>query len=517
MIIRGILDSSLNGQLCIRGFALIKELARISKADYDYQRIPLAEQEETIREFLDYEEYLFFPEVILSYKIKHSFDKIANSQAPLQKLNSTKKYNSPVDNTSIKIKEVDYKAVNDSRGVSIMKVVEMELDNSILSEAVEKGNHPFHRIDGNHRLRAAELTTTTKVDKMVAPFCIILGEEFYENNILQENKTTDLFNKSVKIFFHNINTKTVPLTSEENLKVIIDDKRNFQNDELEQILGEYAVKTRELIDKVNPEIFTGIEHILSKRYRTYYNDIFRRLLQKGEHSEGVVDKVLESLKVIDILYKENDSLKANSSFGLLTVFLYYHVEGNKGKFDLFQKWVINNHIFEIQESKAESIIRIFDKIYQRTHVSVFVAMPYWSHAKVTEYNKMFTEVLKEVQGNAKSNLDLELIPIMRFRGESQRIDQRLLTCIRDCGIFIADITECNENVMYEVAFAEGCNKPMILVKKEGDEANPPFDMEKMQWIPYDVESYYNSIKGIIKNNITAILEDKFGIHFKFNK
>lgn len=49
MIIRGILDSSLNGQLCIRGFAPIKELARISNANYKYQRKPLAEQEETIR------------------------------------------------------------------------------------------------------------------------------------------------------------------------------------------------------------------------------------------------------------------------------------------------------------------------------------------------------------------------------------------------------------------------------------------------------------------------------------
>ena len=38
MIIQGILDNSLNGQLCIRGFANIKELARLSEADYSYQR-----------------------------------------------------------------------------------------------------------------------------------------------------------------------------------------------------------------------------------------------------------------------------------------------------------------------------------------------------------------------------------------------------------------------------------------------------------------------------------------------
>ena len=46
MILRGILDSSLNGQLCIRGFAPIKQLARYSKADYSYQRNLLAEQQE---------------------------------------------------------------------------------------------------------------------------------------------------------------------------------------------------------------------------------------------------------------------------------------------------------------------------------------------------------------------------------------------------------------------------------------------------------------------------------------
>lgn len=38
MKLTGILDNSLNGQLCLRGFANIKDLARISEADYSYQR-----------------------------------------------------------------------------------------------------------------------------------------------------------------------------------------------------------------------------------------------------------------------------------------------------------------------------------------------------------------------------------------------------------------------------------------------------------------------------------------------
>jgi len=64
MIIRGILDRSLSSQLCILGFAPIKELARISVADYTYQRNPIYQQQVEITTFFDNEEFLLFPEVI---------------------------------------------------------------------------------------------------------------------------------------------------------------------------------------------------------------------------------------------------------------------------------------------------------------------------------------------------------------------------------------------------------------------------------------------------------------------
>ena len=248
MIIRGILDSSLNGQLCMRGFALIKELARISKADYKYQRKALAEQEESIRKFLDTEKYLFFPEIILSYKIKHSFDNIRDRNPPIGQIQNTKRYISPVDKTIITIKTVNFKEVLDSGNRKLISVIELRLDDTQLNEAISNDQHPFHRIDGNHRLKAAELSGTDTVKGMVAPFCILLGEEFYSKNQIESNQSsTNDFDKSVKIFFYNINTKTIPLTSEENLRGIISDSNNFPDDELQQILGDEALKTRELL------------------------------------------------------------------------------------------------------------------------------------------------------------------------------------------------------------------------------------------------------------------------------
>ena len=96
MILRGILDRSLSSQLTIRGFAPIKELARISKADYSYQRNPLSKQEEIITTFLETEEYLFFPEVILSFRLKKDYTKsgVDRTLTPIQELGTNNKFKS---------------------------------------------------------------------------------------------------------------------------------------------------------------------------------------------------------------------------------------------------------------------------------------------------------------------------------------------------------------------------------------------------------------------------------------
>lgn len=509
MIIRGILDSSLNGQLCIRGFAPIKELARISKADYDYQRIPLLEQEEEIRDFLDTEKYLFFPEIILSYKLKHSFDSSKDSETPLQKIQSANKYVSPVDKTIIRKKVIDYKSVNDAEGKSNMVVVEIEFEDVALNELIQNDKHPLHRIDGNHRLRAAELSGTEKINRMVAPYCILLGEEFYSSGVVIQNDEADIFNKSVKIFFHNINTKTVPLKSEENLKVIIDDAGNFPDAELQEILGEAGLKTRQLINKVNPEIFTGITHILKEQYRTYYIEVFRRLFAKGEKEEDLINRVFESLKAVDHLYNEKESLKANSSFGLLTTFLYYHIEGKKAKFQFFVDWVMANAIFEIEEIKADSIIKIFDKIAAKS-IKVFVAMPYYEGNSdiMTTYNQAYERVMKKIRQEYK-HISISLYKIMQYEGKTRDIIENMINEIKECSIFIADITGGNPNVGYELGIARALKKPTIIVRQQGDAVKVPFDYEHDVRNPYN-EKAINTLEDETYKNIIAILAKDYG-------
>lgn len=504
MILRGILDNSLNGQLCIRGFAPIKELARISEADYSYQRNPIEGREDII-DFLERQTYLFFPEILLSYKIKHSFDNSKSENTPLQTIQSNKRYKSDIDETQILVKSVDYKNGSDVRGLSKVKILELIINDSEFL----KERKPFHRIDGNHRLKAAEHSESPKVERMVAPFCIILGEEFYKNGTILPSSETENFDKAVKVFFHNINTRTIPLTSEENLKVLIDDSKNFADEELEEILGLEALMTRQLIQHVKPTFFTGFSHILSDRYRTFYMDVFRKLLQKNDASSKLVEKVFESLKAVDQLYTENSSLKTNTNFGLLTAFLYYHIEDKIGKYNFFKEWVFNNHIFEINEIKANSIIRIFDKIAAQ-ELKVFVAMPYFENdsEQVEEHNRVYKDEIKKIA--EKYKIKITPYDIMQNKGATQDQIQDIINKIQSCSIFISDITGNNANVLYEMGWARALKKPTIIVR-EKDSEKPKSDYSNDTYHVYKKTSLSTTLGKIINENLIEVLSKNFGL------
>ena len=501
MIIRGILDNSLNGQLCMRGFAPIRELARISKADYSYQRKLIDRSD--ISDFLEKGTYLFFPEIILGYKIKHSFGKSKNndslSQTPLSEIQKGNNFKSNFDKTQIKVKTIDYKKNQDLAGKSILRIVELMFDDSELSKLIQDEKQPLSRIDGNHRLRAAEKMDTDKVNRMVAPFCIILGEEFYQEGI--KSTSINEFDKSTKVFFHNINTKTIPLTSEENLKVLIDDEQCFSDNELEEILGTEGVLTRQLKNRFNYKEFTGIQHVIGENHRTFYLEIFKILDRDIKN----VDKVLETLKHIDRFYAENDKLKANPSFGLLFAFLYYKIHDKQGKFNLFTKWILNNHIFETKEVFAENIIKIFDKIVEQ-EIKVFVAMPYFSDEEVEAHNDIYRTVMNEIKNDY--HINIECYEIMNHKGNTVDIVQDILNKINECKIFIANITGNNPNVTYEMGWARALAKPTILVREQKSE-EPKSDYKMLYHATYKKEAH-TTLQNAIRKNIKQILIKEYG-------
>lgn len=498
MIIQGLLDNSLNGQLCIRGFAKIKDLARLSEADYSYQRNLIARTD--ISDFLETQEFLFFPEIILSYKFKHRFSD--QKKIPLKLIQEGKKYKSDINNDYIIIKTIK----SNSPLTKTLRLATLNINESDPNIKV------FHRIDGNHRLTAAENLSSEKVEIMTVPFCILLGTDFYnaEGNKV-DIEDTNKFDKATKVFFYNINYKTIPLTSEENLRVMIDDKKNFENDELAKIFGgDHPLLTRELIDKVNPSIFNGISHVLNNNYRTYYNDIFQKMLNNGYKRDKCVDILIDSLQAVNTLYNENASIKANRSIGLLFSFLWYHMEGLE-KFNSFKNWILGNHLFEVSEEvSANSIIKLFDKINSQ-EIKVFVAMPYFGGNPniVADYNTIYDNKIKEIA--ERYNVNISLFPIMCAKGETHDQIQDIINKIKKAKIVFADITDNNANVLYEMGWARALeDKQVIIVRRKGS-TKPKSDYQNDTYHEYDDSCRSTSLSKVIEDNILEVLEKNYGL------
>jgi len=491
MTLKGIVEDVFNGQLIFRGYASIKDLARISTSE-NYQR---ATDDNRVNELVDYLNkgsiYKFFPELIFGLQFKD-----ANAITAIRSGGNI----TFTDNIKLKKGKFIFGSSFPER-LSSAKVMSLEFSTEIKY---------LNRIDGNHRLSAVEKildnpdedTETTaikqKISSTVVPFSILLQTK------------ADVSNKYEAAFFYLINSRSKALTTEENLKSILSnpDFTKQEQEELLQINSEYTLKI--------------IEHISKSEYKfvleIFYNEIYTLSLELSNLiQDGIAfDKIVHSLRFVDDLFvsKKITNPKRNIVLSLIKL----KIERSENEYNIFQKWLVNNDLVEIEQIKPTKIIDIFDRMHKKRIYKVFVAMPYISFKRVNDFNKLFKEVLKDIE--KKEDIKLELIPIMRFRGSSQRIDSRLIQKIKECDIFVADLSTCNDNVVFEVGLAEGNNKPMILIKSEEDRLkvpfeqkgtdNVPFDMDKLQWIPYSDTGYYNDIKSIIKTNLPEILKTKYG-------
>ena len=255
-------------------------------------------------------------------------------------------------------------------------------------------------------------------------------------------------------------------------------------------------------------IFSGFEHVIKNNYRKYYNDIFTRLIDNKISESDAIEKTINSLQAVNQLYNDNAGLKANDSFGLLTSFLWYHIQG-LDKYNAFKNWILSNHIFEIKEVKAGSIIKIFDKLISQK-IDVFVAMPYFdSNAEViAEYNKIYGDVIREIA--SKFDIQISLFPIMSNKGETSDQIQDIINKIKQAKIVFADITDNNANVLYEMGWARALDKKVVIVKRKN--CSPvKSDIQNDTYHEYDDTCRSISLSKIIRENIIEILRNNYGL------
>ncbi len=473
MKFKGLIGDAL-GYVVIRGYARIEDIKKYSKAK-EYQRTTLVQHIEDIKKFYHDGKSLFFPEIILSLELKFDFTKKSDYTSNLaQDIVNGKNFNSNVDSTKIQLLKPRYQG-------DITKIANVIIDDN--AEGI------FGRIDGNHRLEAF---ITTEHFAQEVPFCIVLFEP-------------DRIQKQEKTLFHNINSKVVPLKTEEVLSSIILDKENFNDNDVIDEFGKSYLFSRKRIDEINIKLVAPIiaEQLESIKISAFVK-IFE-LLEKYKPQTNL-EAFIEIIRKVEFIYRKNKALNSKINSSVCTVFIFYAIY-NPDKLGQLENWILKNYFHEITEIEPETIINIFENLTKHRKLKIFVAMPYWSHAVVNEYNKLFKEALKEIE--QEKNIFYELFPIMRHRGASQRIDQRLLNQIKECDIFVADLTGINQNVLYEVGYAEGLDKPSLLLRTEEDdkEKQLPFDMAQRQYIPYPKGAYYSNIKAILKNNLPTIIDE----------
>lgn len=491
MKLSGIIEEVFKGVTIFRGYTTLKNLASISKKS-DYQREHDSQRFKDIQAYMSSSPFVFFPELIFGWQLE---DIQTIMQIKAVKTIAT------ITNHNIKFKIRSIANIDDSK----IKILSIDIPDSIIAQPI------FSRIDGNHRLSVIDSlmeqnNNSDSLLNMVVPYSVIIQTKNIESS------------KYEAAYFYLINSKAKPLTLNENLHAILEMNR-FTKSEKENILSVNETQI-ELLDKVIEQLkktsFEFINSVFNNEIYSFTLMLITELFEKNNCPLNQIDEsVVKAIKYINGLYILEEIKFPNKD--VLLALIIYKCRGNMS-FTKFLEWINKNEMGTIEKLTFDNILKVYDNLHKKRSYKVFVAMPYISYKRVNEYNTLFREVFDNIENISKCKL--ELIPIMRFRGSAQRIDRRLIEMIKECDIFIADLTTCNDNVIFEVGLAEGNNKEMLLIKAEEDteqlpfdEATKldkgkrvPFDMDKLQYIPYSNSGYYNDIKRIMNRHLPVIIE-----------
>lgn len=435
-VFNGAFAPSIGGFLTVRGYARLIDIARCSYADEAYQRDLKPGHVDDIKKFFDDGEYLFFPEIILSVQLDVDYEKAgAPSADPFQLIRDGSPFKSNTNGLDVKPRK--------ARSTSDLTRYEI---------TVPDGQKLFKRIDGNHRLSAFELLKDERFDRFEAPFCIV----FFPTRESRRNE---------KALFHNINSKALPLTSEEVFKGIVDAPEDFSDSDLNDRFGPEYLQCRQLKERLDFSYLSNLKRVFGKNQG---QDECERsvLIQSLQDVRGRLDPAttLDTEAVFEAIKRINDTyvdkrLQASTAQGLFAAFLYFQLseDRNRGTYEQFTNWVLRTHQYELTSINAADLIKIFGKIAQSRKRQVFVSMQFSDDTKAN-----FDAIKSAIDDlNDKHDLDIAIRPIRIDQfdtGYSYEINAEVLRLIEDSGLLIADLTHGNKNVYQELGYLMGLNQ-----------------------------------------------------------
>lgn len=471
----GILEYSMGGFLCLRGFADYKLLARVSKENPDVQRSLIEEHKGEMAEFLNKGQYRFFPEVVLSVSLLSE-----NNYSEIDRFFETVRiYSAWKQNLG----NINISIFNHGSGDK----------NRIAHVTFDESSLQLNRIDGNHRLSAADEV----INNFKVPFCLILCR-----NPAEESQYS-------RAIFHNINAKQIPLELEENLKVILSSPEVFPDAKLinDPSFGWQYYLARKLINDIDYSYFRTIYSFIGRTQYSFFVELFSYLLQNGsvEKNDSAVDKVKSELANIDQALVESEIAATTKNVAVIGALAYYKIT-NLPKYRGFLSWIRKNNIGNVDKLHISDVISLYDEIYLHVPKKAFVARWYPSAEKDGEPEAKRADQRIQALKEVASELNLELTDLGTRESGTFDIRSVMYRDIRECDIFIADLSGARHNVMIEVGYAlkHIDTGRMIFYFQETEKCKTvPFDVSHLNYIPI-VDS--GEIRSQVKENMQNILE-----------
>ena len=279
-------------------------------------------------------------------------------------------------------------------------------------------------------------------------------------NALESARTTSNKRNS-KTIFHNINSKSIPLTSEENLRIILDDETLFPDDALKEPanFGWPYLLARKAKGSVEPAAVPALKHVLKDR-RAVLVDLFKLLIEKKaiKDSEKDLPDVQGCLTKVQEIYNLDEDLKANHCVGLFHAFVYFCLTDAKdGRLKPFKHWVKGNHLAAMKTTDAHALIEIFERVHTARKRTVFISMQFGDNTNATF--ETIKKTVEQINKDCRPKIKIEPLRIDKLnKGHSYAITDELLDAIEGSGLLIADVTHGNKNVYHEVGFLMGLNR-----------------------------------------------------------
>lgn len=337
----GILEYSMGGFLCLRGFASFKLLSAISEPNPEVQRELIEKHKGEMAHFLSNGEYRFFPEVILSLDLTDGTKDYDIIQAFHSELQSGKTWNKYVGNIQFSISQnVTKNILNQYDPLPRIERI------NIAHIKFDERTHKLTRIDGNHRLSAAGDVD----DDFSVPYCLLLFQNPREN---------EQYSRAI---FHNINAKQIPLNLEENLKVILGSPDVFPDDKLknDHSFGWKYYLARKTLENLEFAYFPTISSYISVSKCSFFVEMFGMLLDNGsiEESDDAVNIIKSQLVDIEKALVESEITTATTNIAVIGALAYYRLT-NDFKYRGFLSWIKKNNIGNVENLHIEDVINLY--------------------------------------------------------------------------------------------------------------------------------------------------------------